>query len=76
MKRMNKGKCTIELGMILSDLTMNYERVADHCSNIGVAVIEVSHNSFETHEYLHEVKNMENKDFKENFEYFSQKYAL
>lgn len=76
IKRLQAGNCTIEHGFVLADLLNNYERVSDHCSNIGVAVIEVSHNSFETHEYLHEVKNMENKDFKENFEYFSQKYAL
>ena len=36
MKRLRKGKCTIGLGLVLSDLAMNYERVADHCSNIAV----------------------------------------
>lgn len=36
MKRLRKGKCSMELGLILSDLAMNYERVADHCSNIAV----------------------------------------
>lgn len=76
IKRLQTGNCTIEHGFVLSDLLNNYERVSDHCSNIGVALIEVAHNSFETHEYLHEVKTEDNKDFKENYEYFSQKYAL
>ena len=76
IKRLQAGNCTIEHGFVLSDLLTNFERVSDHCSNIGVAVIEVSHNSFETHEYLQEIKKEDNKDFKENYEYFSQKYAL
>ncbi|MBO5522442.1 MAG: Na/Pi cotransporter family protein, partial [Roseburia sp.] len=42
MKRLRKGKCTIELGLVLSDLAMNYERVADHCSNIAVYMLQLS----------------------------------
>ena len=76
IKRLQAGNCTIEHGFVLADLLNNYERVSDHCSNIGVAVIEVAHNSFETHEYLQEVKKADNKEFKENYEIFSQKYAL
>lgn len=76
IKRLQSGNCTIEHGFVLSDLLNNFERVSDHCSNIGVALIEVAHNSFETHEYLHEVKTEENKDFKENYEFYSEKYAL
>lgn len=41
MKRLRKGKCTIELGLVLSDLAMNYERVADHCSNIAVYMMQL-----------------------------------
>lgn len=76
IKRLQSGNCTIEHGFVLSDLLNNFERVSDHCSNIAVALIEVAHNSFETHEYLHEVKTEENKDFKENYELYSEKYAL
>ena len=36
MKRLRKEKCTIELGFCLSDIAMNLERIADHCSNIAV----------------------------------------
>ena len=34
IRRLRKGKCTAELGFVLSDVTNDYERVADHCSNI------------------------------------------
>ncbi len=36
VKRLRKGKCTIEMGFVLSDITTNYERVSDHCSNIAL----------------------------------------
>ena len=54
--RLQNGTCTIELGFIFSDLLNNYERVADHCSNVAVALIEVAQDSFDTHEYLAELK--------------------
>ena len=41
IRRLRNGKCTIELGFILSDITTSLERVADHCSNISVCVTQV-----------------------------------
>jgi len=73
--RLKHGECTIEMGFILSDLLTNYERVSDHCSNIAVAVIEIVHNSFDTHKYLKGVK-YGNSEFNEIYEVFSEKYSL
>ncbi|MBR3629047.1 MAG: Na/Pi cotransporter family protein [Oscillospiraceae bacterium] len=75
IKRLQKGTCTIEMGFVLNDILVNFERVSDHCSNIAVSVIETSHNMFETHSYLNKVK-FGNKNFNESFELFSQKYRL
>lgn len=74
--RLRQGDCTMELGFILSDLLTNYERVADHCSNIAVCLIEISHDSFETHEYLSSIKNHNNLTFDELYEHYKEKYAL
>ncbi len=76
ISRLQKGDCTIEYGFILSDILNNIERVSDHCSNIAVAMIEVSQNSFDTHQYLNAVKIMDNEDFKEKFLQYSDKYVL
>jgi len=73
--RLQRGECTIELGFILSDLLNNCERISDHCSNIAVAIIEVQHNSFDTHQYLNEIK-YGNEEFTETFEEYRRKYAL
>ena len=75
IKRLQAGSCSIELGFILSDLTNNYSRVSDHCSNIAVAVIEISHKAFDTHEYLNKVK-YGNTGFNDIYENYSAKYYL
>ena len=75
IRRLQKGACTIEGGFILADLLNNYERVSDHCSNIAVAIIEVEHNSFDTHKYLNGVK-YGNSVFNEIYETYQEKYAL
>jgi phosphate:Na+ symporter len=74
--RLQKGECTVQLGFVFSDLLTNIERVSDHCSNIAVAIIETSHSSFETHEYLNSVKNQENKEFITAYDKFAEKYSI
>lgn len=76
VKRLRKGKCTIELGMALTDLTTNFERVADHCSNIAVCLLQINEDSFETHEYLDMVKRNENTGFKQMYQDYRIRYAL
>ena len=76
ISRLREGNCTMELGFILSDLLNNYERVADHCSNIAVCIIEIAHGSFETHEYLKGVKNHNDASFDELYQAYKEKYYI
>ncbi len=76
IERLQSGNCTIELGFVLSDLLTNYERISDHCSNIAVALIEVSQNCFDTHEYLNSIKTMDNQSFRERYNEYMIKYKL
>ncbi|MBR6729176.1 MAG: Na/Pi cotransporter family protein [Clostridia bacterium] len=76
ISRLRQGDCTMELGFILSDLLTNYERVADHCSNIAVCFIEIANDSFETHEYLNQIKSGEEAEFSEMYEAYKQKYYM
>lgn len=76
VKRLRKGKCTIELGFVLSDITTNYERVADHCSNIAVCLIQTHADGFETHEYLDRLKEDNDPIFKERYKAYRKQYRL
>ena len=74
--RLRRGTCSIDMGFLLSDITTNYERVADHCSNIAVDLIQIKDNAFEVHEYLDELKRREDAQFQEEYRKNRQKYAL
>ncbi len=76
INRLQKGECTIQNGFVLSDILTNYERVSDHCSNIAVAIIELAHDSFETHEYLNQLKSADDPEFKRLFEEYKNKYSI
>ncbi len=76
IERLREGKCTIELGFILSDLLTNFERVSDHCSNIAVCMIQVRENSLDTHEYMNELKQANKSEFKNEVNVFKNKYQL
>lgn len=75
VRRLQEGRCSIQLGFILSDILNNYERISDHCSNIAVAIIELGHNSFDTHRYLNGVKQA-NDGFNALYGEFAKKYTL
>ena len=76
IKRLRKGKCTIELGWVLQDLLTNIERVADHCSNIAVCIIEIKKNEFETHSYMGALKQANENWFTDAVYTLRDKYAL
>ncbi|MCI8455220.1 MAG: Na/Pi cotransporter family protein [Lachnospiraceae bacterium] len=76
IKRLQKGKCTIEQGFVLSDISTNLERVSDHCSNIAVSVIEIERDGFDAHGYLEHLKKGNDPQFKALVESYRRKYAL
>ena len=61
---------------MFNDLVGNCERVADHCSNIAVALVELHADSFDTHEYLSAVKSRQNSEYQRLYEEFSQQFAF
>lgn len=76
IRRLREGKCTIELGFILSDITTSLERVADHCSNIAVCVTQVREDTYDTHGYLNSVKNEDSEIFRGLVLEEEEKYLL
>ena len=76
IKRLRKGKCTIELGLILEDIITNFERISDHCSNIAVCMIRVSADGFDTHEYLDIIKEEKAPWFEQEYYALLKRYAL
>ena len=74
--RLQNGECTIESGFIFSDFITNCERVADHCSNIAVCLIQVAEDSFDTHEYLQNLRAHGDASFDDNYKMYKAKYSV
>lgn len=74
--RLQKGLCTLGQGFVFNDLLTNYERVADHCSNIAVALIELESDSFDTHEYLNSLKELKSDMYERYYEEYRRIYQL
>ena len=76
VERLTRGECTLAQGFVFNDLLNNAERVADHCSNIAVAVIETTKDDFETHKYLNSTEYKQSPEFIRLFEQYNERYAI
>ena len=74
INRLQNGRCTLELGFVFNDLVANFERIADHCSNVGICVIQLSNASFETHDYLRTLKETKEAHYVDEYHAYKKKY--
>ena len=76
IERLKERQCTIAQGTTYNDLLVDFERVADHCSNIAIAVIELAGGSLAAHEYLDQVKETRSPEFDARYQEYRAQYAL
>ena len=76
VKRLRKGKCTIEMGFVLSDITTNYERVSDHCSNIALCLLQLNEENFGTHGFQDSMSVKDNAAFTAEVNRLKEHYQL
>ena len=75
--RMKQGICSLNQGFVFNDIINNCERVADHCSNIAIAMIELKEkDEFQAHDYSENIKNMHNRFFDEKLDMYTVKYKI
>ena len=74
--RQREGKCEFRQGFAFNDLLTNLERIAAHCSNVAVAMIETETSEFDTHEYLKSVRHMKDDAYLECFDSYARKYSI
>ena len=76
IERLQEGKCTVELGILLQDITNDFERVSDHCSNIAVCQIQVPQDELDAHEFLANMRKVDHQDFDRMKAAYKAKYQL
>ena len=74
--RLQKGACSLGQGFVFNDLLTNFERVADHCSNLAIAMIELASDEFEAHDYVINLKEIHSQQYDELVEYYAEKYKI
>ena len=74
--RLQAGGCNQAYGYLFNDLLTNLERVADHCSNVAVDMIEVSAGEFDTHDYLDKIKMGGNEEFIRRHARYAGRYTI
>ncbi len=76
--RLTQHECTIKSGVVFLDLLSNYERIADHCSNIGLAVEQMAaqDKAYDPHHYLQELHQEATKDYERIYEYYKEKFSV
>lgn len=75
VERLRAGICSIEMGLLLTDVTASLERVSDHCSNVAVALIEIQAGVYDAHKYLRVVKEKD-ASFQSKLEEYLSTYQL
>ena len=79
IERFKTGQCAIDGGVIFLDALTDLERIADHCSNIAVYVInkDVSpKDNVNRHEYIQEIHKGEAPEYCKSLELFRKKYTV
>ncbi len=75
VERLRRGECDFARGYVYNDILTNYERIADHCSNLAIAVIERKENMYDAHGYVNRLK-ADNENFQTAYHAFAERYRL
>ena len=78
VERLKAGVCTIELGTQFLELTINLERISDHCSNVAMLIVRqttpVKEHLPDTHAYLKYLHAGGSKEFDALFAAYREEY--
>ena len=78
VERLKAGMCTIELGTQFLELTINLERISDHCSNVAMLIVRQTTPAKEhlpdTHAYLKYLHAGGSKEFDALFAAYREEY--
>ena len=74
--RLRTGECSGELGVVLTDYINYCDRVAGHCSNIAINVIQSGNMIFSEHDYFKELTEEEKAEYEKNRNIYKERFAL
>lgn len=76
IERVSKQQDTLEIGFVFNDLLTDYERIADHCSNVAVDILESASGDVGLHEYRLNPEFRENEQFRAQFAEYKKQFDI
>ena len=76
IERVSRQECTLENGFVFNDLLTDYERIADHCSNVALDLVEEGEELFHEHEYHRNVDYRQDPVYLEYFDAYKENYEM
>ena len=76
IRRLQNGACTLEVGFVFNDLINDFERVAAHCSNVALAVLELGYSDLQFHDYTRGVRQGDQPEFRRWLAFYQEKYLI
>ncbi|MCR5468531.1 MAG: Na/Pi cotransporter family protein [Lachnospiraceae bacterium] len=74
--RLKSGECQLKHSFSFNDILTNCERIAAHCSNVGIAMLEQENDSYDPHQYEKVLRDRNNEESHAKFEEYAEKYDL
>lgn len=74
--RVSRQECTLENGFVFNDILTDYERIADHCSNIALDLVEEGEELFHEHEYHRNMDYRQDPAYVDYFNSYKEKYEM
>lgn len=74
--RVSRQECTLENGFVFNDILTDYERIADHCSNIALDLVEEGEELFHEHEYHRNMDYRQDPVYVDYFNSYKDKYEM
>ena len=74
--RLQTGLCTPDAAFPFVEILYNLDRIADHCSNIGVHLLTYSgkYPNLDRHDYLRKLNNTKTTEYQSLFDMYDEKY--
>ena len=76
ISRVRRNECTLEIGFVFNDLITDYERIADHCTNVAVDLLDSVYGEMGAHEYHSSLEYKKSETFAQSLTEYTDKYAL
>jgi len=77
IQRLQEGECTPALSFMFSDLLNDYRRIAAHCGNVAISILQLKDNTIDKHKYNHrDMDEEEENKFKSKYQNYKSRFSV